>query len=92
MSHYELAAPAQEDMTAVKVIATPDATSRFVGWSGDCSGTSSVCTLNVTEDMNATANFTTRGIRLSVSRPGTGQGTVTRLRLASRRRAPDARM
>jgi hypothetical protein len=43
--------------TIVTLTATPDGTSQFVGWSGDCSGTSLTCTLTIDAAKNVTATF-----------------------------------
>ena len=40
----------------VTLTATPDATSVFTGWSGDCAGTAP-CTLTVTKQFNVVATF-----------------------------------
>jgi PKD repeat protein len=42
--------------TVVTLTATPDAGSRFAGWSGDCSGTSS-CQLTMSQARSVTATF-----------------------------------
>ncbi len=62
--------------TRVTLIASPDATSTFSGWSGPCSG-SGVCEVDVTEAVNVSATFTRIRYTLSVSRTGNGSGTVT---------------
>lgn len=65
--------------TSVTLTATPAAGSTFSGWSGDCSGTSTYCTVSMTNPRNVTAMFTAGGLShtLTVSKAGTGGGTVT---------------
>jgi endoglucanase len=46
--------------TTVTLTATPTGRSRFVGWSGDCSGKGS-CVLLMTADHSVTATFARRG-------------------------------
>ena len=41
----------------VTLTATPDASSQFTGWSGDCSGTNITCTVTMDAAKNVTANF-----------------------------------
>jgi hypothetical protein len=43
----------------VTLTATPNTGSTFVGWSGDCSGVSSTCTLTMNSNKSATATFNT---------------------------------
>ena len=66
-----------EDYSAgqnVTLTATPNAGSTFVGWSGDCTGTSP-CVVSMTQTRNVTATFDTPPQTLTVS--VTGNGTVT---------------
>ncbi|PYO02525.1 MAG: hypothetical protein DMD89_04080 [Candidatus Rokuibacteriota bacterium] len=63
--------------TVVTLTATPAANATFDGWTGGgCSGTGP-CTLTLTADTTVTARFNVRRVTLSVSRQGTGGGTVT---------------
>src|SRR5438094_625219 len=63
--------------TAVTLTATPASYATFDGWTGGgCSGTGP-CTLTLTADTTVTARFNVRRVTLSVSRQGTGGGTVT---------------
>ena len=62
--------------TAVTLTATPDAGSTFVGWSGACSGTGT-CAVTVNAATSVTATFTLVPMTLSVTKGGTGAGTVT---------------
>jgi tartrate dehydratase beta subunit/fumarate hydratase class I family protein len=43
--------------TAVTLRALPDAQSTFGGWSGGCTGTSPICTLTMTSNLEVIANF-----------------------------------
>jgi len=63
------------DGALVTLTATPAASSRFVGWSGACSGTGS-CALTMSADHTATATFALLP-KLSVAKSGSGKGTVT---------------
>ncbi|TAJ18472.1 MAG: YncE family protein, partial [Dehalococcoidia bacterium] len=62
--------------TVVTLTATPDATSTFTGWSGACTGTGS-CVVTIDAAKTVTATFTTVTYTLTVTRQGTGLGTVT---------------
>jgi hypothetical protein len=46
-----------DEGTVVTLTAEPGTASHFTGWSGDCSGTSPTCTLRMTQDRHAVANF-----------------------------------
>ncbi len=66
---------------SVTLTASPDSGSTFTGWSGACSGTG-VCTMTMDAAKNVTATFTASAVApttaiLSVSKTGTGSGTVT---------------
>jgi uncharacterized repeat protein (TIGR02543 family) len=61
--------------TAVTLTATPDETSSFVGWSGDCTGTDP-CTLTMDAPRSVTATFTRHTHTLAVALLGTGGGAV----------------
>jgi uncharacterized repeat protein (TIGR02543 family) len=61
--------------TAIVLTAAPDATSTFAGWSGACTGTGE-CTVSLDAAATAIATFTRITRALSVSRSGTGGGTV----------------
>lgn len=43
--------------TSVILTATPDAGITFTGWAGACTGTAPTCTVSMTADKSATANF-----------------------------------
>ncbi len=43
--------------TSVTLTETPSSSSKFGGWSGDCSGTASTCVLSMTADHSVTATF-----------------------------------
>lgn len=61
--------------TLVTLSATPDATSTFTSWGGDCSGSAS-CEVTVSRAHSVTAAFTRNVRTLTVSKAGVGQGTV----------------
>ena len=67
--------------SAVTLTAQAASGSAFAGWSGACSGTSNSCTIPPgTSSANVTAQFNSTAVQnytLSVSRQGTGSGTVT---------------
>ncbi len=60
--------------TSVVLTALADDGSMFVGWSGDCGG--STCTLTMNDSRSVTATFTEQPL-LTVTNTGTGDGTVT---------------
>ena len=63
--------------TTVTLTATPGSGSTFAGWSGAC--TSSPCVVTMTAARSVTATFTAplNDAAISVTRSGTGAGTVT---------------
>jgi PASTA domain/Divergent InlB B-repeat domain len=61
--------------TSVALTATPAAGSGFTGWSGDCSGTGT-CIVSMTQARSVTATFSFLPVTLTVSKSGTGSGTV----------------
>jgi phospholipase C len=62
--------------TAVKLTATAKSGSKFIGWSGACSGTST-CTLTLKAAESAIATFdSTAPVVLTVQKLGTGTGTI----------------
>lgn len=63
--------------TSVTLTAAPASGSTFAGWSGACTGTGT-CTVSMTLARNVTATFNSpTTIGLTVTRAGTGTGTVT---------------
>jgi len=62
--------------TAVTLTATPDASSIFTGWSGDCSGTGS-CQVTMNQARSMTATFALKTFTLTVSKQGAGSGQVS---------------
>lgn len=71
--------------TEVTLSARAARDSTFAGWSGDCSGTASTCTVTMDQARSVTATFTsgseppppTEGHTLTVTLSGTGRGRVT---------------
>ncbi len=62
--------------TSVSLTASPNGTSSFAGWSGDCTGIS-ICSVSMTAARNVTATFSTLpSYTLTVTSAGTGTGTV----------------
>ena len=62
--------------TVVTLTATPGASAIFTGWTGDCSGQATTCAVTMTAPRVVTAMFD-KLYTLSVSRAGSGDGTVT---------------
>jgi uncharacterized repeat protein (TIGR02543 family) len=62
--------------TSVTLTATPDASSVFVGWTGDCAGTS-VCQVTMDQTRSITATFAPNTFGLSVAKQGAGSGSVS---------------
>ena len=63
--------------TVVTLTATPATGSTFTGWSGDgCSGTDT-CQVTMSAARSVTATFTQNTYALTVTKAGTGSGTVT---------------
>lgn len=63
--------------TSVALTAVTEDDSVFVGWSGDCTGTSLTCSVTVDEAKNVIAAFALKSFDLTVARGGNGTGTVT---------------
>ncbi len=64
--------------TQVTLTANASPGSRFTGWTGACTNQQGPCTLNMTYTRVVTARFTAVDIhRLTVTKQGTGKGTVT---------------
>src|ERR1700744_4022373 len=64
---------------SVKLTAAAKSGSKFAGWSGGCSGTSTTCTISLKGATSGTATFnaTASPIQLTVKSVGNGAGTVT---------------
>jgi hypothetical protein len=60
---------------AVTLTATPDAGATFTGWGGDCTGTGP-CVVTMDQDRAVTATFDTGAPTLTVTKAGSGSGTV----------------
>jgi hypothetical protein len=63
--------------TMVTLTATADLGSTFGGWSGACTGASTVCLLTMSAAANVVAAFTVGTQPVTVTKTGTGAGTVT---------------
>ena len=65
--------------TSVTLTAAAASGSTFGGWSGACSGTATSCTVSMTAARTVTASFnsSTTNFTLSVTKAGSGTGTVT---------------
>ena len=66
--------------TTVTLTATAASGSTFAGWSGACTSTTGTCAVTMTAARAVTATFDTSGgtsYALTVTRTGTGSGTVT---------------
>ncbi len=61
--------------TVVTLTAVAEANSRFIGWSGACTGTST-CQVTMTQAQSVNANFAPLRT-LTVTKTGSGSGTVT---------------
>ncbi len=66
-----------DENTVVTLTATPDAGSIFDGWSGDADCSDDVVTMSASTVCNATFSLSTQQFTLTVSKLGTGSGTVT---------------
>jgi uncharacterized repeat protein (TIGR02543 family) len=62
--------------TVVTLTPTPDQGSEFAGWGGDCTGVTT-CSVTMDAAKTVTATFTRQVFTLSVSKEGSGAGTVT---------------
>ena len=65
------------DYQSVTLTAAADTGSDFTGWDGDCSGTSTSCTVSMAQARDVEARFTLQKRGLSVSRTGNGSGSIT---------------
>lgn len=65
--------------TVVTLTAAPATGSTFAGWSGACTNLTGVCTVTMSAARSVTATFnaSTSTFLLTVSKTGTGKGTVT---------------
>ena len=65
--------------TVVTLFATPAPGYVFKGWSGDCSGTSTSCTLTIDKEKRVYATFDRLSYTLTVNKTPTTGGTITSL-------------
>jgi hypothetical protein len=65
------------DAEMVTLTAAAELGSSFEGWSGACSGTSFLCTVEMTTALSVTATFKDQSHDLTVTVGGSGSGTVT---------------
>jgi hypothetical protein len=66
--------------TAVTLTATPEAGSTFLGWTGDCNGSTNTCTVTMNQARTVGASFASNGATdkdLAVGVTGSGAGGVT---------------
>ena len=63
--------------TSVTLTAASSGGSIFGGWTGSCTGTAATCTVAMSAARSATATFSLPSFPLTVTRAGTGNGTVT---------------
>lgn len=64
-------------LTVVTLTAQPAADTNFVGWSGHCAGANPTCTLTLDAAKQVTGTFAVKTFALTVTKHGTGSGTVT---------------
>ncbi len=63
--------------TVVTLTAAPDANSNFWGWTGPCTGSEPTCEVTLSAISGLAAIFNLKTYPLSVTKAGTGTGTVT---------------
>jgi len=61
----------------VTLTATPDASSVFVSWTGDCIGNGSTVSVPMIRARSCTATFAVKTFPLTITKAGTGSGRVT---------------
>ncbi len=61
----------------VSIAATPATGYNFTGWSGACTGTTSPCSVTMDAAKTVTANFALKTYVLTVTKSGTGSGSVS---------------
>ncbi len=69
-AHYDWATP-------VTLTATPAGDATFEGWSGACTGTVATCTVTMDQVQAVSADFAPAFKPLSLSKAGSGTGTIT---------------
>jgi PKD repeat protein len=63
-------------LTTITLTATPTADSLLANWGGACSGAATTCQITMDQIKDVTATFNLKDYQLSVSKPGTGSGTI----------------
>lgn len=63
--------------STITLTATPNETSSFASWTGDCEGTTPTCQVNLTENKTVTVRFVPVLNTLTVQKEGEGAGRVT---------------
>jgi RHS repeat-associated protein len=63
--------------TTVTLTAVPAADSAFGGWTGACTGSATTCTVTLNQAQTVGVNFIIKQLGLTVTKGGTGAGTVT---------------
>jgi len=63
-------------LTTITLTATPTGDSLLANWGGACSGAATTCQVTMDQVKNVTATFNLKDYQLSVSKPGTGAGTI----------------
>jgi PKD repeat protein len=66
-----------DDGTSVTLTATPDASSVFTGWTGCTATGPNTCTVALNADQTVTATFASSTPTLTITKQGTGSGTVS---------------
>lgn len=66
-----------EENTTIELTASPDNGAVFGGWTGACTGTQRTCMVTITADTEVGARFMSPQNTLTVSKEGSGAGTVS---------------
>lgn len=62
--------------TAVSLTASPSSGHTFVGWTGACAGSATICNVTMSQARSVSANFSAPNFTLSLTAGGTGNGSV----------------